>query len=99
MRDRHPKERQAAKLARKNASRNSHDRILIICEGKKTEPQYFNEIRQYYRLNTAYVGILQSEYGTSPQQVVDFARDKCLTLLAACPLFVLLLVPLRVFLL
>jgi len=78
MRDRHPKERQAAKLARKKASRNSHDRILIICEGKKTEPQYFNEIRQFYRLNTAYVSILQSEYGTSPQQVVDYARDKCL---------------------
>lgn len=77
-RDRHPKLRQAAKLARKKPSRCSHDRILIICEGKKTEPQYFTEIRQYYRLNTAYVSILQSDYGTSPQQVVDYARDKCL---------------------
>ncbi len=77
-RDKHPRERQADKLARRKASRDSYDRILIICEGKKTEPQYFKEIRKHYRLHTANISILPSDYGTSPQQVVAFARDKCL---------------------
>jgi len=43
---------------------------------KKTEPQYFGEIRQFYKLHTANVQIYQSAYGTTPQQVVDFARDE-----------------------
>jgi hypothetical protein len=75
--DNSPKNRQRRKLARKQNYRHSHDRILIVCEGKKTECLYLNEIRQYYKLHTASVKVIPSKYGTSPQQVVDFARDKC----------------------
>jgi hypothetical protein len=32
------KARSANKLARKKANRASYDRILIVCEGEKTEP-------------------------------------------------------------
>lgn len=74
-RDNHPKERQAIKLARKRASRETFDRILIVCEGSKTEPQYFNEIRREYRLHSANICIQPGGYGTSPKQVIDFARD------------------------
>lgn len=77
-RDNHPRARQQRKLQRKKAIRESYDRILIVCEGSKTEPLYFNEIRQFYRLNTTNIQVLPSEYGTEPQQIVDFARDKCL---------------------
>ena len=44
-RDNHPKERQARQLERKLNRRASYDRILIVCEGSKTEPNYFEEIR------------------------------------------------------
>lgn len=77
-RDNHPRERQKRALARIKANRATYDRILIVCEGKKTEPLYFREIQQHYKLHTANIRVLQSEYGTTPQQVVDFARDECL---------------------
>lgn len=77
-RDNHPRMRQEKSLARKNANRDSYDRILIVCEGKKTEPLYFEGIRTFYRLHTANIRVLQSEYGTAPQQIVDFAKDECL---------------------
>jgi hypothetical protein len=77
-RDNQPKERQTRALARKKANRAGYDRILIVSEGEKTEPLYFDEIRQHYRLHTANVRVMPSDYGTTPQQVVDFAKDQCL---------------------
>ncbi|MFZ4524299.1 MAG: RloB family protein [Chlorobium sp.] len=76
-RDNHPKIRQDKKLQRKKALKKGADRLLIVTEGEKTEPYYFGEIRMHYRLSTARVEIMQSKYGTTPQQVVDFAVDKC----------------------
>lgn len=71
-RDNSPKIRQLAQLARRKSQRASYDRILIICEGTKTEPQYFKEIRQDYRLNTAKV--IPSDK-PQPQKIVDFALE------------------------
>jgi len=45
-RDNSPKERQRQQLERKLARRASYNRILIVSEGSKTEPNYFGEIRQ-----------------------------------------------------
>jgi hypothetical protein len=73
-RENHPRERQARKLARKKARRGAYERILIVCEGEKTEPLYFEEIRREYRIHTANVRVLPSEAGTSPMQVVEFAK-------------------------
>jgi len=44
-RDHSPKERQQKQLERKQGRRASYDRILIVSEGSKTEPNYFLEIR------------------------------------------------------
>ncbi len=74
-RDNAPQERQRAQLARKIGRRASHDRILIVSEGSKTEPAYFGEIRAAYRLHTANVQVRASEYGTAPVQVVQYAHD------------------------
>jgi len=52
-RDNHPKIRQANKMKRKLGARKGADRILIVSEGSKTEPKYFNEIRVDLRLSTA----------------------------------------------
>lgn len=74
-RDNAPKERQRRNLERKQAQRAPYDRILIVSEGSKTEPQYFDEIRSTYRLHTANVAVRPSELGTAPIQVVQYAHD------------------------
>jgi hypothetical protein len=74
-RDNAPKERQKRQLERKLARRASYDRILIISEGSKTEPNYFKEIRAAYRLHTANVEVQPGELGTEPLQVVQYAKD------------------------
>ena len=73
-RDNHPRERQAEQLERKKSQRAGYDRILIVCEGSKTEPLYFKEIRKEYRLNTANVEVYPSAFGTEPIQVVQYAK-------------------------
>ena len=77
--DNQPKVRQAAKLARRKARRASYERILIVSEGSKTEPLYFNEIRAHYRLHTANVQVRHSLAGTQPKQVVDYAEQLFIT--------------------
>lgn len=74
-RDNSPRERQRRDLERKRASRASYDRVLIVTEGTKTEPNYFKEIRNAFRLQTANVCIHPSALGTSPLNVVEHARD------------------------
>ncbi len=73
--DNQPKVRQAAKLARKKARRAGYERILIVSEGSKTEPLYFNEIRAHYRLHTANVQVRPGLTGTQPLQVVEYAEQ------------------------
>ena len=75
-RDNSPKERQKKQLERKLSRRASNDRILIVSEGSKTEPNYFSEIRAAYRLHTANVEVRPSELGSAPIQVVQYARDR-----------------------
>lgn len=73
-RDNSPKERQQQQLERKLGRRASYDRILIVSEGLKTEPNYFREIRAAYRLHTANVEVHPSDLGTSPIKVVQYAQ-------------------------
>jgi len=73
--DNQAKNRQARKLERKQNTRKSHDRILIVSEGEKTEPNYFKEIRNKYRLKTAHIGIEPSGYGTEPMQITQYAEN------------------------
>lgn len=73
--DNHRSKRRKRDLDRKKETRKGHDRILIICEGQKTEPNYFNEIRTEHRLNTTAIKILPSQKGTAPRQIVDYAYD------------------------
>ena len=73
-RDNHPKDRQRQQLERKQNRRASYDRILIVSEGSKTEPNYFDEIRAQYRLHSANVVVQPSRLGTDCIQVVDYAE-------------------------
>lgn len=72
--DNQPKHRQAARnLTRRAAVKQPYQRLLIVCEGEKTEPQYLREIQQAYKLATAHVQVIHSQLGTEPQQVLDHA--------------------------
>jgi hypothetical protein len=63
-------------LRRREPVKASYDRLLIVCEGKKTEPNYFNEIRQKERLPSAHIKIIHSERGTEPLQIVQSAEEE-----------------------
>jgi len=69
--DKSPKIRQLNSLMPKEALRADHDRILLITEGEKTEPNYFKEIRAAFRINNANIEISPSEE-TSPLQVTTY---------------------------
>src|SRR5208337_2202495 len=75
VRENSPKERQRRQLERKLAVRASYDRILIVSEGSKTEPNYFKEIRKVFRLQTANVQVHPSGFGTDPLSVVRYAKE------------------------
>jgi hypothetical protein len=77
-RDNHPRQRQAKQLERKKPKRPAYDRILVVTEGEKTEVNYLEEIRRFYRLSSAHIRVCHSLYGTTPLQVVEYARDRCL---------------------
>ncbi|MCG5261310.1 RloB domain-containing protein [Cupriavidus gilardii] len=74
-RDHSARVRQRDQLARKIGQRASYDRILIVSEGAKTEPNYFCEIRAAFRLHTTNVEVRHCEIGTSPIQVVQYAES------------------------
>lgn len=73
--DNHPSVRQAKALKRRKETRQPYQRILIVCEGEKTEPLYLSEIRTQYRLASSNVQILPSSLGTEPLQIVGYAEQ------------------------
>lgn len=74
-RDNAPKDRQRQHLERKQQGRRARcDRILIVSEGSKTEPLYFDEIRVACRLPAANIAIVPGALGTEPLQVVEYAH-------------------------
>lgn len=70
------RQRDAASLKRKKAKKAPYDRVLIVCEGAKTEPNYLREIRDTYRLSTANIDICGKECGSDPLSVVNCAIKK-----------------------
>lgn len=73
---RHSRARSGRDLKRKTPNRPPYDRILIVCEGAKTEVNYFEDIRQEARLPTVNVRVIHSPLGTEPQQIVQGAEEE-----------------------
>ncbi len=67
------KERKAESLRRRRAMKASYDIILIVCEGGKTEPNYFTQLKKASRLSNANVRICGR--GADPLSVVNFAIE------------------------
>ncbi len=67
------KSRQKRDLARRKSSRKSYDRVLVVCEGSKTEPNYLRELIDYLELSSANVEV-DGSGGSSPISVVRYAK-------------------------
>ena len=67
------KERKAESLRRRQAMKAPYDVVLIVCEGEKTEPNYFSELKKTFRLSNANVRICGR--GSDPLSVVNFAIE------------------------
>ena len=75
-RDDSPKERQRKDLERKRQRQRAPcERLLLVCEGSRTEPRYFEEIRVDRCLPIANVRVSPSSIGTDPLHVVEHARN------------------------
>jgi hypothetical protein len=68
-----PRHRKAADYARRAPAREPYDRVLIVCEGEKTEPQYFNGLRLAERLSSANIRVTPAD-GSDPLSIVRFAE-------------------------
>lgn len=63
-------------LERRSRNEPERPRFLIVCEGSKTEPNYFEDARVFYRIGTAVVEICGKECGSAPISVVEFAEKR-----------------------
>lgn len=62
-------------LQRPVAKRAPYAKVLIVCEGEKTEPHYFLGLRNHYKLNTANVEVC-GQCGSDPMSVVTYAKQR-----------------------
>ena len=69
------KARRAADLRRHKARREPYTKILIVCEGEKTEPHYFHGLKERYGLNSANVEI-GGNASSAPSGIYDYARQR-----------------------
>lgn len=67
------KARTRAQNQRKAASRKPYDRVLIVCEGEKTEPIYFEEARLAWEIDSANI-VIDGDCDTSPIGIVEHAK-------------------------
>ena len=61
--------------ARKSLNKNILDNILILCEGKKTEPNYFNSIKLKYRLSNVDIRGLGSNTDKITETAIEHHKN------------------------
>lgn len=70
------KARLAESHRRQKARRAPYERIMIVCEGKKTEPNYFKDLRRAFGLNPMNVVIADKKHGLDPMSLVEYAMEE-----------------------
>jgi len=70
------KARRAESHRRKMATRPQFERVLIVCEGEKTEPNYFKGLRKALGLNPMNVVIADKKRGLDPKSLVEYALEE-----------------------
>lgn len=69
------KARNAREVSRRKARRDPYAKVLIVCEGQKTEPHYFNGLKDHYALNSANVEIC-GDCGSDPVSIVSYGKQR-----------------------
>lgn len=69
------KPKSAAGLKRREVKRAAYVKVLIVCEGEKTEPNYFNGVRNFYGLNSANVEVC-GDCDSDPMSIVRYAKQR-----------------------
>lgn len=64
------KPKAAIELNRRKPVRATYDKVLIVCEGTKTEPLYFLELVGHYEIHSANVKV-SGDCGSDPVSVVN----------------------------
>lgn len=64
-----------ADFARRSPHRQIRSKVVIACEGKKTEPLYFDAIRSHLRVSAKDIVIVDHK-GTDPLTIVQSAVDE-----------------------
>lgn len=70
----HKRKAKATELIRRKPIREPYDKILIVCEGSKTEPLYFEELVDYYKIHSANVQV-SGNCDSDPVSVVQHGFD------------------------
>ncbi len=60
----------AAELSRRKPVRGPYEKVLIVCEGSKTEPLYFEELVDHYEIHSANICV-SGDCGSDPVSVVQ----------------------------
>ena len=70
------KRRSSAKTkpSRKGPKRDPYDRVLVVCEGEKTEPNYLRELIDNFELNSANVEV-DGDCESSPDKVFLYVKS------------------------
>jgi RloB-like protein len=69
------KRRTSRSFGRRRPVREPYDTVLIVCEGTKTEPLYFRDLRRTYRLSSANIEITPAN-GSDPMSIVSYAEAR-----------------------
>lgn len=70
------KAKKARELARRAGQRKARDRVLIVCEGAKTEPNYLKEMRASLNLTNADIEVCGEDCGSDPVSIVRYALER-----------------------
>jgi hypothetical protein len=68
------RKRQPAQTARRGPTRAPYDKVLIVCEGKKTEPNYFRGLVKWHDISSVNVRI-SGDCGAAPSSVFQHGFD------------------------
>ncbi len=69
------KKEKLLKEKRESKQKNMPDRILILCEGEKTEPLYFNGFQKDFKLHNIFIDGLGSNTDTIVEEAISRQKD------------------------
>lgn len=69
------KARKANDIKRQKQKRDPYAKVLIVCEGEKSEPHYLQAIRDHYKLSPVNIEI-DPNSDSSPISVINYAKER-----------------------